>query len=141
MATLAASRAPQGCGRAPLQFLRRAWIRRLLVAVMLCTFVPVVSAMVACQVHCALERGEPHKAEHSASEAWSGDRAAGGADGRLAPQAALSHSGPCHLAVVPAAAGDGPRPACGPVEAAWLRGEPARYASLVWPPPEHRPRA
>jgi hypothetical protein len=120
-----------------LVWLRKARLRRLVIAVVLGTFLPVASATMACLVACAYQSNSAHLGtagghayiEHDVHEVPAqhlGEH--------------LKHAGPCHLAAVPvlsALEADSPKRN----EAVdWAQSLPAAFSSIDWPPPKHRPR-
>jgi hypothetical protein len=113
---------------------RCADLRRLLVALILATFVPVTSSALACQARCdAGEEG--HGAGTMTGETRPRSIAAG-----IDATAHLMHSGPCHLSLIPALA-----QALLPAEPigivpAWPPTRRETYVSETWPPPEPWPR-
>jgi hypothetical protein len=120
-----------------LAALRRAALRRLTLLLVLLSFLPVASAMAACQLACALHGATgPHDAAHApgASHAAHGS-------GATPHGAQLAHAGPCHLAAVPAMAAAPPRSVIVDPAIDWPPTPAGRHDSHVWPPPEPRPRA
>jgi hypothetical protein len=116
--------------------LRRHWLRRLVLAVVVGTFLPVVSATVACQIGCAF-------ADMSSAEVSMGghqDGMASSANGQVHPGSHLQHGGPCHVGAVPALLMECDKVAVPSVRSHWNDTNRAMPVSYIWPPPEHRPR-
>jgi hypothetical protein len=117
---------------------RRLWFKRWVVALMLAAFVPVVSAVAACQALCAMESG-------SADAGADDVELVGLHDAHHVPAGNFSehlkHSGPCHLSAVPVLVGepDGAPPFI--LSAPWRPFREPWPASFSWPPPKPRPRA
>jgi hypothetical protein len=118
-----------------LALLRRALIRRLLVAVVLGAFLPVAGATIACQVHCAGEELQLHRGSHHGQHHVDTERPASVDLARY-----LTHAGPCHLSTVPVVPETVHSVVPQKLERAWRPATPAAYVSFVCPPPEHRPR-
>jgi hypothetical protein len=117
-----------------LLLLRRYWFRRVMLALVLGTFLPVASATLACQIHCAfedlgtLEKG--YEAAHQDDQAESQSRSG----------SHLQHAGPCHLAAVPALASNSNYHLAAYQAADWKATALGIPDSFVSPPPEHRPK-
>lgn len=111
------------------------WCRRLLAALMLVAFLPVVSAALLCEVHCAA------KAASNGHEGTGHDDAVDDPS-EHAFGGHLHDAGRCHLATTTLAAADSDL--AWPSRASrdhWLPVAGRRLTSVVWPPPRPRPRA
>lgn len=118
------------------RWLGNSTLRRFLLGLVLVTYLPVVSATVACQIACAMQMGHhasAHESGHSGAQP--------GATPPAAHEAAhLAHAGPCNLASVPTM--------CTADFCLFDHRTAARLespadthpASYVGPPPEHKPR-
>ena len=118
-----------------LDLLRLDRVRRLVVALILGTFLPVAGASMACQVHCVGNDLQLHDTQHHEPIERGHD------PGPPDFTNYLDHGGPCHLTVVPAAAGRTAVKLQREAEHEWRAVVPTWHVSLDWPPPEHRPRA
>jgi hypothetical protein len=123
-------------------WLRQGWFRRAVLALVIGTFLPVASATVACQIHCAfadlavtVPSAESDRGNND--HAWSGTNASE----MMHPGSHLQHAGPCHLAVVPGVAAAAMSYSPLLVLDPWSSDGAATPASHVPPPPEHRPRS
>lgn len=119
----------------------RSWLpqvclTRLVAALVASILLPVLTAALICQVDCVAqalaaqgqEQGEHGPARHAALHA--------GGD------APAQHHGACHLAATPwIAMTTAPVPAAVPTQIHWVPSGAMRFASLVWPPPQQRPKA
>ena len=113
--------------------LQQRLLRRLVVALMLAAFVPVVSAMTMCQIDCV-------------AKAMTGSQGQAHGHGHEPVPVALQHGSsnhlPCHFAATPihpSASGD---PAVLTiVERRWELLVVHGFASVAWPPPRPRPKA
>lgn len=119
-----------------LMRLRSPLLRRLLVAFMLGTMVPVATASVICQMLCAVstDHGESHahgeSPDHPVADAPAADTGTHG----------LSH-GPCQLAAVPTAPSGAASAVLLKLTFEWARKPPFGMASHVRPPPDPPPKA
>lgn len=116
----------------------RRWVWRLVGAVMLVVFVPVVSAALICDVHCiaqALTQGDDGSAPHH----HGADASVGSTAGALPDH--LHKAGSCHM---PTAVGVGTAPRSAlpvaPTGDVWLPDQGMVITSIVWPPPQPRPK-
>lgn len=118
-----------------LDYLRATWCRRLLLALVLGSFLPVATASLACQIDCAFDhpdaRQGPHAGEHATTSSPPAPH--GGSH--------LLHAGPCHLAALPALPGATAVDPCIGTRLAWGAVQVDAPASCTWPPPEQRPKA
>ena len=114
-------------------------LKRLIMAVMICTFLPVSSATVACQVACAFQSGASHHKTVAKGVTLSvlsmHEFPAQHVDEHL------KHAGPCRLATVPALSAYEASEERGSPTNVWASSPPLRYQSIIWPPPRQRPRA
>lgn len=114
-----------------LRWLASSRVRRLVLGLVLATFLPVASATVACQIACASKVvATAHHSSHG-----------GSTPAKAHDMGRLVHAGPCHLASMPTLCG-GAVPS--PEVVGQLALQPAAVrlpASFVGPPPEHKPRA
>jgi hypothetical protein len=106
--------------------------RRIVVALIVAILLSVAGAVAPCQIHCATH--DPRHAGHGADRTLQHD------DNRISLGHHLAHAGPCHLVVVPAAVTTEQRLVDAAVADAVQPGGPVAYVSIVWPPPEPRPR-
>lgn len=115
---------------------RQRCFKRLVALMVAATFLPVVTAMLVCEVDCIAQALASDGQEH-------------GEHGRTAHQMSPSnvdqadaHQGACHLAVTSLIT-----VAISQVSAVlrlqdqWVRGAELTFASLIWPPPQLRPKA
>lgn len=111
----------------------RSWrFRRFVLGLVLATYLPVVSATIACQIACAMEVGM-HGSAHDRGHVTDGPAAS-------QDMAHLAHAGPCHLASVPSmCTGDFPLLDLSRAPGPELLAD-TLPASYVGPPPEHKPR-
>lgn len=120
---------------AMLDYLRATWCRRLLLALVLSSFLPVSAATLACQIDCAFDHRDvpqgPHAGGHGIQESSS------------APQGGshLMHAGPCHLGALPALPSAATVDTAIGLPLAWGAVQVDAPASCTWPPPEQRPKA
>lgn len=106
--------------------------RRFVLGLVLVTYLPVVSATVACQIACAMQMGK-HASAHASGHA------------RAKPAATdeafhLSHAGPCNLASVPTMCTADFRLFDHRIASLLELPADTHPASYVGPPPEHKPR-
>ena len=118
--------------------LRRRWLARLIVRVVLLAFLPMTSVMARCELACTFEAVQQMPG-HSSHPGHAGHlhKASTNALGHDAMQ----HAGACHLASIPALATDEPGRAAIPVTPDWTPDSGPTPRSLVWPPPKHPPRS
>ena len=124
-----------------MQRLRALWLRRLMVALFIGSFVSVAAASIACQAACAYLSTDSHLSrapEHHASKVPQSL-----ADHEVPSRQAadhLKHGGPCQLAVVsPASLVEWSTGFA--IARNWRGIAPHGFHSFISPPPEHRPRA
>ena len=118
-----------------LDDLRATWCRRLLMALVLSSFLPVATATLACQIDCAFAKSDARQGQHTGGHVTQ--------ESPSAPHGGphLMHAGPCHLGALLAL------PAATSVELsnrtrlAWGEERVKAPASCTWPPPEQRPKA
>lgn len=107
-------------------------LRRITLGLVLVTYLPVVSATVACQIACATQMGT-HSSAHE-----SGHGVANPASIHEASH--LAHAGPCNLASVPTMCTAGFRLFDHRTASRLELRADIHPASYVGPPPEHKPR-
>lgn len=120
---------------ARLQALRHLWWRRVVLAVALGVFLPVVSATMACQIDCVFSALHP-------ADTTAGQSTLHVATGHETVDAGFEHSqhlGPCHLGFMTSVASD-TREDLAQAPRFWHVMPSALVRSCVWPPPRHPPR-
>ena len=119
-------------------FLPRLWVRRLVVTFFASALLVVLTTTLACEVACAAAAVRTHfsggQLVNSSSQGLNGS-----GTHQNDPQDLMNHGGPCQITLqVPA-----------PVGVSWLAIEAlsnwnaptyVQFDSIVWPPPEPRPR-
>lgn len=105
---------------------------RVLIVLVLATYLPASIAAIACEADCAAQEMLGLGMGHHQSGAE--DHALG--DGATP----LHHSGPCHLMFVPAVIDGNVARALEGSASVWSPGYCTAYASVVWPPPRHPPK-
>lgn len=122
-----------------LRCLTLIWVRRVVVAMVLGTFVPVASATIACQVHCATQSATALHAAAAGAHPQDADHGTSGWKPTF--DRYLTHGGPCHLATVPGVVAARSAAPTLDLQPGWLPTPMAACIAFVGPPPEHRPRA
>jgi hypothetical protein len=114
----------------------RSWFRRAFLALVLGALLPVASAIVICEIHCAVANstGEMTLPDHE--HGGEGLNVVGG----LHAGYHLQHGGPCHLAAIPGMATEEQQYSPLSPRDAWSTSSDASPASYVPPPPKHKPR-
>lgn len=115
-----------------LRWLVGSRFRRFVLGLVLVTYLPVVSATVACQIACAIQVG-PHSSAHE-----SGHEGAKPASAHEASH--LAHAGSCNLASVPTMCTADFRLFDHRTGSRIESPADTHPASYVGPPPEHKPR-
>ncbi len=115
-----------------LRWLGSSRFRRFVLGLVLVTYLPVVSATVACQIACAMKMS-PHASVHHMGPEEGKPTSANEA-------AHLSHGGPCNLASVPTMCSADFRLFDDIPASRLSMPAGAHPASYVGPPPEHKPR-
>lgn len=114
------------------QWLGRFRFRRIVLCLVLLSYIPVVSAAVACQIACAMQV-QPHASAHERGHADDRPDAA-------RAKAHLAHAGACTLASLPTMCTADFRLVDFSTASRLEPTAITRPASCIWPPPEHKPR-
>lgn len=112
---------------------------RRLVALMVAIFLPAVTAMLLCEVDCsvqALASGGQEHGQHDPHRPTAHATSHSSVDQPDAHEGACHLAGACWIAVTASEVSAVLR-----VQDQWVPGAELRFASLIWPPPQQRPKA
>ncbi len=116
-------------------------VRRVLTFFFLAVFLTVASGQAACQVDCLAQDAVTPSGSLAAHDAGTGHPGESG-DGSPAHARVryLTHGGPCHLSATPALEPASSQDRLPIFDEPWSAAPPGAYLSVIWPPPEPRPR-